>query len=461
MWIRYWRASAAALLIAVAGCAGVPLESGQTQVAELVQARSGATVSAEPPTVEQAVRESLHEPLQVATAVQIALQRNPTLQIQFAHLGLSAADVFEASRLSNPGLSFAVLFPIGSASGNKLNAGATLSFSDLLLRSVRGRIAASEYRRTQELVAASILDLTLDVQRAWFECVGATQRAGVRRSIDESARSSTELADRYLQAGNIDQLMLQLHAAAASEAHIAARQAAAEVAEASGRLRTLLGLNAADGPWSVPDAIPEPVTAEVDVPRLQTLALAQRLDLAAARSQVSAAEQQLTVAHQYRFLSPMGLGVAGEREADGSKRLGPSVSLSLPVFQQGQGAIARAQAELVSARATQQLLEAQISNEVQLQADRMRTAREQTTSYREGLIPQREAVVARLQEKVNFMLTDTFSLLLARQQEYTAYLGYIDAMQAFWSARVELVRAVGTRLPDDETPAVNNPQVQP
>ena len=244
MWIRYWRASAAALLIAVAGCAGVPLESGQTQVAELVQARSGATVSAEPPTVEQAVRESLHEPLQVATAVQIALQRNPTLQIQFAHLGLSAADVFEASRLSNPGLSFAVLFPIGSASGNKLNAGATLSFSDLLLRSVRGRIAASEYRRTQELVAASILDLTLDVQRAWFECVGATQRAGVRRSIDESARSSTELADRYLQAGNIDQLMLQLHAAAASEAHIAARQAAAEVAEASGRgcVKTLIVL---------------------------------------------------------------------------------------------------------------------------------------------------------------------------------------------------------------------------
>ena len=461
MWSNYWCASAVTSIIAVAGCAGVPLESGQSRVGELVQARTGATASAQPTNVEQTVRESLREPLQVSTAVQIALLRNPTLQLQFARLGVSAADVFEASRLSNPGLSFAVLFPLGSASGNKLNAGATLSFSELLLRSVRSSIAASEYRRTQELVSASILDLASDVQRAWFDCIGATQLAAVWRTIDESAQSSAVLANRYYQAGNIDQIALQLQAAAASEAGIATRQATANVAEARTRFQTLLGLSPADGPWSVPNALPEPVTLEADVPSLQALALARRLDLAAARSQVAAAEQQLTVAHRYRFLSPTDLGVAGEREADGSKRIGPSVSLSLPVFKQGQGAIARAQAELVSARATQQLLETQIGNEVQLQAGRMRTAREQAASYREGLIPQRESVVARLQEKVNYMLTDTFSLLLAKQQEYAAYLGYIDAVQSFWSARVELMRAVGTRLPDDVTPAVTNPQVQP
>ena len=461
MWIRLWRVGAATLLGAVAGCAGVPLESGQKHVAELVRSQAGVTAPFDRTNTDQTVHEWLREPLPASTSVQIAMLRNPTLQAQFARLGFSAADVFEASRLSNPGLSLAVLLPQGGALGDKLTAGAGLSFSELLLRHVRTGIAESEYRRTQELVAASILDLAVDVQRAWFDCVGATQKAAVRRTIVESAQTSAELAERYHQAGNIDQLALQLQASAATEAQIAAQQAAGEMAEARARLQTLMGLTAEEASWSVPDSLPEPPTTEVNVPSLQTLARTQRLDLAAARSHVSATDQQLSATHHYRYLGPTDLGVAGEREADGSKRVGPSVSLALPVFNQGQGAIARAEAESAGARAAQQLVEAQIGNEVQLQADRMRLARAQAASYRDGLIPQREAVVARLQEQVNFMLTDTFNLLLAKQQEYAAYLGYIDAVQSYWSARTELMRAVGTRLPDEATPSMKNPQVQP
>ena len=166
MSIKSWRACATCSLIAVAGCAEVPLESGHSRVSAWVQARSGATIPAESDNVEQSVRELLRKPLQASTAVQIALLRNATLQLQLARLGLGAADVFEASRLSNPGFSFAVLFPVGSATGHKQTAGATLSFSDLLLRHARSAIAASEYQRTQELVAAAIFELAVDVQRA-------------------------------------------------------------------------------------------------------------------------------------------------------------------------------------------------------------------------------------------------------------------------------------------------------
>ena len=461
MSIGYWRASAAILLAGIAGCAAVPLEPGKARVHELVQARSGAALPANAAHVDQSVQALLREPLQLPAAVQIALLRNPTLQLEFARLGIGAADAFEASRLSNPGVNFALLFPTGGASGNKLTAGATLGFSDLLLRPVRGRIAASEYLRTQELVAASILDLALDVQRAWFDCVGASQRAAVRRSIGESAQSAAALAARYHQAGNIDQIALQLQAAAASEARIASTQADADAAEARGHLQNLLGLSPADAQWTVPDSLPAPVTAAADPAKLQTRALEQRLDLAAARYQVAAAEQQLSAAHRFRYLSPVDLGVAGEREADGSTRVGPSLSLKLPLFNQGQGVIARAQAQLDSARATQKLLEARIGSEVQMQATRMHSAFEQAAAYHDGLIPQREAVVARLQEQVNFMLTDTFNLLLAKQQEYAAYLGYVDTVHRYWQARVELTRAVGRRLPDDSTPIPQTPQVQP
>ena len=461
MWIRLKRAAAVTLLGAMAGCAGVPLESGRSNVIDLVQKRSGSVLSAATTNRYQVEEDLRREPLQLATAVQIALLRNPTMQVEFARIGLSAADVFEASRLSNPGLSFAVLLPWGSASGNKVSAGATLGFSDLLLRQARTRIARSEYQRTQELVAARILALAVDVQTAWFESVAATQRAAARRTIEESAQATAELAKRYLEAGNIDQLTLQLQAAAASEAQIAAQQAAGEVMAARARLQALLGLNAAEAIWTLPDALPAPVADDVDVPNLQELAQANRLDLAAVRSEVQAAEQKLETTRHYRYLGRMDMGAAGEREPDGSTRIGPSVSLGVPLFNQGQGAIVRAQATLGAAQAAQISLDYQVGNEVQLQADRMRLAHDMASSYRNGLIPQREAVVARLQEHVNFMLSDAFNLLQAKQQEYTAYLGYINAVERYWSARTELIRAVGTRLPGVELPTATSPKVQP
>ena len=462
MGIRFGRAAVAGALTLAGGCAGVPIESGRTQVVELVQARADSatskSVAASAPTVnavqtrlpaegEQRVHDWLDEPLQVATAVHIALLRNPELQLQFARLGISAADMFDASRLSNPGLSLTALLPQESAVGNKWNAGATLGFSNLLLRHARTGMAASEYHRTQELVAAAILNLGIEVQEAWFGCVGATQRAAIRQTVDEAAQTTAELARRYQQAGNVNQLTLQINTAAASEARA--------------RLQSLLGLSAAEAQWTVPPALPEPPATETHITTLQSLAMTQRLDLAAARTQVSTLEQQLAATRQYRYLGASTVGVAGEREADGTRRIGPSLSLALPLFNQGQGAIARAAAELDAAHAAQRQLELQIDNDVQRQSDRMQLAREQVLRYREGLIPQREAVVARLQEQVKFMLTDTFNLLLAKQQEYAAYEGYVEAVHSCWSARVELMRAVGARLPDDE-PSESPPQeVQP
>ena len=91
----------------------------------------------------------------------------------------------------------------------------------------------------------------------------------------------------------------------------------------------------------------------------------------------------------------------------------------------------------------------------------MQSAFQQAATYHEGLIPQREAVVASLQRQQNYMLTDIFHLLQAKQQEFGAFLGYVDAVQRYWQARVELTRAVGTRLPASDAPAASTSQEQP
>jgi cobalt-zinc-cadmium efflux system outer membrane protein len=440
-------------LLLINGCASVPIGAGQDSVIESVRTRAGSAVAESvvaQGTMDQRVREWLAEPLQADIAVQIAMLRNPELQLQFARLGISAAEVFDASRLTNPLLSFAVLRPRAAVSGTKQTAGATFGFSDLLLRSARRGVAASEYQRVQQLVAAAILNLAIEVQHAWLDCVDAAQRAAIRQTIAESAQTAAALATRYADAGNISQLTLQLRAAAASEAQIASQAALIEQSRARSRLQTLLGLGSDESQWMLPTTLPTPPAAEASAAQLQTIASAQRLDLAAAHSHAIALTRQLTATHRYRYLGTSEIGAVSEREADGTWRVGPSLTLALPLFNQGQGALARATAELNAARAAERALELQIGNEVQLQTERLHLAREQTTTYRESLIPQREAVVARLAEQANFMLTDTFNLLLAKQQEYSAYEGYVDAVHDYWVARAELTRAVGGRLPEPE-----------
>jgi cobalt-zinc-cadmium efflux system outer membrane protein len=442
MVIAFWRAGVATLLVATAGCASVPLEQGRSGVHELLASR----VSADAATDAQ-LREWLAAPLTLENAQRIALLRNPRLQAEYAQLGLSAADVFEAGRLQNPSIGLAWLFPRGAAEGAKFGASASLGFTDLLLRRSKTRIAAAEYAGTQARVAAAVLDLLVDTQRAWFDCVAAAQRVAVRRSIQEAAAVSADLAGRYFEAGNISQLELQVQRAEATGALIEAQDAGNELIDARAQLQAQLGLAPRDGAWTTPDALPDvPKDAALaDVAGLQRDALEQRLDLAAARRRVQALEAQLGATRRYRYVTDLRAGADFEREADGARRLGPSVGLALPLFHQGQGAVTRAASELDRARAEAASLELQIQADVERQAARLRGAHAQVASYRDGLIPQREAVVARLKEQANFMLIDSFAVLVARQQEYAAYAGYVDAVQRYWTAQVELLRATGTQ----------------
>ena len=148
---RMYCAIATALL--VGGCASLPLEQGRSHIQALVGARTTATSAA-----DSSVAQWLAAPLTLESAQQIALLRNARLKANYARLGLSAADVFEAGRLQNPSLGISWLLPVGGADGSKVGASLMTSFADLLLRSSRQRIAAAGYAGMQEQIAAASLD---------------------------------------------------------------------------------------------------------------------------------------------------------------------------------------------------------------------------------------------------------------------------------------------------------------
>ncbi|WP_257389620.1 TolC family protein, partial [Tahibacter caeni] len=218
-------------------------------------------------------------------------------------------------------------------------------------------------------------------------------------------------------------------------------------------LNARMGLRGAQAAqWTFALPLAAPVANEDALGDLQALAQQQRLDLAAARREVELLDQALTLVRRWRLLGNVEIGAERERETDGNTLRGPTLALALPLFDQGQAAIARAEARLEQGRAALARLELDIDNDVSLGVDRVAALRRIAEDYRAALIPQREAVVARQSERLNYMLIGAFELLLAKQQEYDAYQGYLESVRDYWQARVALARAVGTRLPSDALP---------
>jgi len=379
----------------------------------------------------------------------VALLNNPALRATYARLGLSGAEVLHAGRLSNPVIFGGLGFTGAVGAVTRLTYGLAQDFASLLLLPSRTRYAKAQFARTQLEVSAAVLRKAADVQRDYFAYVGADERAAMQRRIARATATSAALAQRYYDAGNISLLALNLGKSQATQAQLDALRADTAATQARIVVNRDLGLGAGAPRWSTPDTLPLPVGDEDSLQTLQTLARDQRLDLKAARTDVTALKAYLHATRTYRLLGGLVVGVDGERDTGGVHSFGPTLSLELPIFNQGQSRVLSAQSLLALAQAQESALRLDVANQVHDAYARMRAARRLSALYRSQALPLREAVLASTQQEVNYMLKSPFDLILARQQEFEAYGGYVDAVRDYWTARAELARAVGTRLPSD------------
>lgn len=448
------RAWICVLLLALSGCASIAPGQGHDDVRALVGARRDHVQlppQFQPPDAAATARidRLLQQPIGSRDAFAIALLQNPALRIDAAEFGLAQADLFEAGRLANPRLSLSVQDSSDpAAQGPQLSIGIAQNIARLLTRAPRRQFAAGEFERAKAAFAGRILALADDTESAWFELAGAMQVTELRRLVLESTEASAQLAGRLQQAGNLADLDLALRQATASEARIALQRAETRQRQAWLKLGRLMGLPP-ERDWQAAPGLPAPVAAEEGLPELQQRALRQRLDLDAARREVDLLRVALGMTRRYRYLGEFEVGVDYERETDRSRMLGPSIALELPLFDQNQAPLGRAQARLQQAEARLQRLELDASAGVATAHAGLASARTQLDHYREQLLPQRERVVARTLEMQQYMLLGPFELLAARRDEFDAYQGYLETLRDYWLARVDLARETGGALRGD------------
>ena len=429
-----------------AGCA-VPREAGFGDVRKLVEGRGLPRIhwnqgTPEDAAVERHVHELLASDLTAASATEIAILNNASLQAIYERLGVAQADVVQAGLLRNPTIAGHVGIPIG-AGVIEWEASFAFPLLDALLIPLRKRFATAEFERVKLDVADAVLAAASEARSAFWEVQAGEHVIALERTIVDAAQASAELAGRQHAAGNLSDLDLSAQQGMYVQARVDLSHAEVRRLAQRERLNRALGLWGAATVWHVTAALPELPKEERSLEHVESFAVAHRLDLLAAKREVDTRAAALRITKNTRVIGGLDLGASAHQDADGPRTLGPTISLEVPIFDQKQAQVARLFAELRASQLRADALAVTIRSEVRTARTRVLAARSTVEYYRTTLIPLRERIVALSQQQYNAMLLGVYQLLASKQAEIAAYREYIEAVRDYWIARSDLERAAG------------------
>jgi len=445
----------AALGLSVAGCAsvdsgqrfaGVRDAVGQRLSQNVTWTRDADTTRA----AHDAVKRILAEELTADEAVQVALLNNRRLQTRFESLGIAQADLVEAGLLENPVFSLTVY---SGDPGTKIEGAVLQDFVSLLSLSVRKKIAGAQADRVSAEAAQAALDLAAEVKAQYYTVVGDAQAVELAQQVVTSTEAAAELAKRQYGAGTLSRREQAIQQAFYAQTVLEVAQAQVQLAADREKLNRLLGLWGEDTRWKTPSRLPRVPEALPSLEKLEATSIAQRLDLIAAKKESEAAAQALHLTRQFRYLSTLGIGVAYKREEDGEDFFGPEIELGLPIFNQGQGRIARAEAEYRRSASNVEALAVEIRSEAREARDRLAAAQEAVWHLEKALMPLQQSIVDETLKFYNGMLVGVYDLLLAQQGQVQTARQYVGSLKEFWKAWAEMERALGGRIPFAEAAA--------
>ena len=436
-------------LVSLTGCASVNLSAGFPEISTAVEERYAAKIVWNRGTeLDQEAAEKLRSLLQrkltADDAVQIALLNNRDLQAVYTELGVAQADLVQAGLFRNPILDAAVLFPLSGVRPD-LQLTMVISFLDALYVPLRKRVAAAQFEAAKFQVTGVVLDFAVQVRAAFYEHQANEQLLELRQSIVQALTASYEVSRLLYEAGNITDLTLARDRASMEASKLALRSAEVAARQSRERLNSFMGTWGEDTKWDIDGRLSEIPSEPPRMTGIEQAALTRSLDLSHARQRILVAGQQLGYDRATALIPALDLGVGAERE-EGWK-VGPVLSVPIPLFDQGQARIGRALAELRRAQQEYYALGVRIRAVARAAQDRLQGAQDRAVYYRDILLPLQERIVNEAQLQYNAMQIGIFQLLRDREQQIETGVAYVEALREYWLARADLEQLSSGRLP--------------
>jgi outer membrane protein TolC len=256
--------------------------------------------------------------------------------------------------------------------------------------------------------------------------------------VEIAAEAGAELGRRMVQAGNwskLDQAREQVFYADAKAQVARARRTALSERE---KLVRLLGLDDADTQFKLPDRLPDVPAGVTDPTPIEARALADRLDVQAAKKEVESLATSLGLTKTTRFINVLEVGYRTKSETGLPLKRGYEVSVELPLFDWTGAKVARA--EYVYMQGVNHAAEVAMNarSEVREAYAAYRTAHDLARHYRDLVVPLRKQISDENLLRYNGMLVSVFELLADAREQVTAVNASIEALRDFWLAETDL-----------------------
>jgi outer membrane protein TolC len=443
-----WRLAPWIAIGTVTACASVDPRPDYEDARRSIRAATGEAEPYDPEKpvlTDSEIDAVLDGGLELVEATRLALRNNRRLQAGFMSLGVSRADYVQAGLFQNPNLSLAFLFP--DSGRVRWTADLFGSVSDVWQIPARQELARAGLEQRILDLSRYAGELVAETRAAYFEAVAAREARAVTRSNSDLARRSLEGVRRQVGAGQASKSEEALAEGLALGADYAFQRSERDVASSVRRLAALLSLDADLLAVELNDPLPAPIARGYDRESIVERSLGSRADVRAAERAVAAAAERVRLERNSRF--GLGAGVSAERPEGGGSTdflVGPAASIELPIFDQNQAQISRAEFELAERTKEREALLSEIRQEVRAALDRAEIAARVASFARDEFVPQSVSTALLAERAYELGDTTVLTLLQAQKAALDARRMEVEALLDAARSRIELERAVGSPL---------------
>jgi cobalt-zinc-cadmium efflux system outer membrane protein len=215
-------------------------------------------------------------------------------------------------------------------------------------------------------------------------------------------------------------------------------------------LNRVLGLSTEQFNYEIIGDLPREFKPLPDFETLIAHAFSMRPDIQLSKVKVEESRRILALEHK-RVFNNVESGIAYAREPDGDDFMGPEVEIQLPIFDQNQAQIVRAEYKLRQAEKELQAKMCFVREEVSAILEKVSFVRSRVNLIRDKLMTIRQIAVEYAEKYFDAMQLNMLYLLEARQKLSESQRRLIESLREQRNQEIELERALGGMIPVQNT----------
>jgi outer membrane protein TolC len=342
--------------------------------------------------------------------------------------------------MSNPLLGYSV-----GHGGSVSKSGVTLelAFLDLLWIPLRKELGGLALEETKLIVGDQVLRSVRDAKKRYIDAQVAQVLVRLNEDILKSHEASVQLAIRQYTAGNLSKRNLLKIQDEYARARLESIRLNRENALAREALNKLLGVY---GDQTYYTLSKEPFTLGTQPSEngsLERIAIANRLDFAAAQKRVEYAAKEAGYTENTALLSEVTVELGSEKSTGESRLNSVGVKIPIPIFDMGQARLSRTQSQYN--QSVQHLVElaVNIRSEVRESYATMRYNYEIAYEYQNSIEKINHDILEQTQLYYNGMLDGIYELLSDQRRYNDIKMQAVSAIGEYRKGEADLTYILG------------------